>query len=121
LQANPHLLVLLAFLYIAQQRQDIQISVGQDDVAASVELQVESIQSIRELELKYAIGTDLGDRGNSTCLQVFAQLCDEARGRSGGCSRIVGKVAAEAGVDEQLFAVVGLVELDEEDALCMYE
>jgi hypothetical protein len=27
-------------------------------------------------------------------------------------------VAAEAGVDEQLLAVVGLVELDQEDALC---
>jgi hypothetical protein len=27
-------------------------------------------------------------------------------------------MAAEARVDEQLFAVVGLVELDQEDALC---
>jgi hypothetical protein len=27
-------------------------------------------------------------------------------------------MAAEAGVDEQLLAVIGLVELDQEDALC---
>ena len=69
------------------------------------------------MELENAVGTDLGDGRNSPGLQVFAQLCDKARRRSGCGSRIFGKVAAEAGIDEELFAVIGLVKLDEEDAL----
>lgn len=69
------------------------------------------------MELEDAVGADLGDGCDSPSLQVFAQLCDKGRRRSGCGSRIFGKVAAEAGIDEELFAVVGLVEFDEEDAL----
>jgi len=71
------------------------------------------------LELEDAVGADLGDGCDSPSLQVFAQLCDKARRRSGRSSRIFGKVAAEAGIDEELFAVVGLVEFDEKDSLCV--
>jgi hypothetical protein len=70
------------------------------------------------LELEDAIRADLRNGSDSSCLQILAQLCDEAGRRSCGCARIIGEMAAEAGVDEQLLAVVGLVELDQEDALC---
>lgn len=71
------------------------------------------------MELEDAVGADLGDGCDSPSLQVFAQLCDKGRRRSGCGSRIFGKVAAEAGIDEELFAVVGLVEFDEKDSLCV--
>ena len=69
------------------------------------------------MELEDTVGADLGDGCDSPSLQVFAQLCDKGRRRSGCGSRIFGKVAAEAGIDEELFAMIGLVKLDEEDAL----
>lgn len=110
--------MLFALLDIAQQRKDVQVAIGEDDVAASVELEVESVQSVGELELENTVGADLRDGGDSAGLQVLAQLGNEARGRGGGGAGIFGEMAAEARVDEQLFAVVGLVELDQEDALC---
>jgi hypothetical protein len=110
--------VLLALIDIAQQRQDLQIAIGEDNVATSVELKVQSVQPVRELELEYAVGANLGDGGYSARLEILPQLRDKRRGRGGSSACIFGKMAAEARVDEQLLAVVGLVELDEEDALC---
>jgi len=78
LQPCPQLLVLLAFLDIAQQRKDVQVAIGEDDVAASVELEVESVQSVGELELENAVGADLRDGGDSAGLQVLAQFSNEA-------------------------------------------
>jgi hypothetical protein len=110
--------VLFALVHVPQQRQDFEVCIREDNVAACVEFEVQSVQSIRELQFEYAVGANLGDRGYSACFQVLAQFRDKRRGRSGGCARIFGEMAAEARVDEQLLAVVGFVELDEEDSLC---
>ena len=59
------------------------------------------------------------DGRDTSCLQILAELCDEARRGRGRGTRIFSEVAAEARVDEQLFAMVGLVELDEKDSLSM--
>jgi hypothetical protein len=70
--------VLFALVHIAQQRKDIQVAIGQDNVAAGVELEVQSVQSVGELELENAVCADLRDGGDSPGLQVLAQLSDEA-------------------------------------------
>jgi hypothetical protein len=68
LQPNSELLMLFALLDIAQQRKDIQVAIGEDDVATSVELEVESVQAVGELELENAVGADLRDGGDSAGL-----------------------------------------------------
>jgi hypothetical protein len=69
--------VLFALLDIAQQREDVQVAICKNDVAASVELEVEPVQPVGELELENAVGADLGNGGDSAGLQVLAQLSDE--------------------------------------------
>jgi hypothetical protein len=64
------------------------------------------------LELEYAVGADLGYGRHSPSLEILAQFGDKGRGRGSCGARIFGEMAAEAGVDEELFAVVGFVELD---------
>jgi hypothetical protein len=46
LQASPQLFVFGALLDIAQQSQDLQVSVGEHDVSTRVELKVEPVQPV---------------------------------------------------------------------------
>ncbi len=114
-QPNALGLLAVALRDVSQQGQDVQLGVGQDDIAAREELEVEPVRSVAELEFDDAIGADLSDRGDPPGLEELSQTDDE--GTRGGCgsSRKIGQVAAESGVYEELLLAVRLGKLEEED------
>jgi len=101
----------------SQQCNNIQSRIRKHHVTTSVELQKQPVQPVRELELNDPVCADLGDGCDAPRLEVFAQTGDKSRGRGGGGAGEGGEVAAEAAVDDELGAVVGFVEFEEEDAL----
>ncbi len=114
-QADPLGLLPLPLGDIPQQRKNLEVGIGQDDVAAGEELEVQAVGAVAELELDDAVGADLGDLCDAAGLEELAQAGDElARGGGGGACE-VGQVAAEARLDEDLLLAVGLCELEEED------
>ena len=109
--------MLLAFINISKQSQDVQFCIGQDDITAGVELQVQPVKSIGKLKLEYTISANLGDGSKASSLQVLAQFGDKGGWGCSGCPRIFGEMATEARIDEQLFAVVWFVEFDKQNSL----
>jgi len=96
--------------------QDLHVAIGNEDIASSIELEIESVCAIGKLKLYDAIGADLAYRCDSTGAEGFAKLADEGGRFRRGCSGEGGEVASETGFDKQLGSLGRLVEFDEEDA-----
>lgn len=73
---------------------------------------------LAELDVDDPVRPDLRDGRHASRLEGFTQALDEARRSGLGRARVLGEVASETGVDDELLAVVGFGELEEEDALC---
>mgnify|MGYP007026586870 CR=1 FL=1 len=116
LEAYAVALVLGAFVDISEEGDDVEFVVGKDDVSAGVELEEQVVLAVGELNVDDAVGADLGDRRDSSGTEVLSQASDKGRGSSGRGSSKGCKVASETRVDNQLFALLGFGELEEEDA-----
>lgn len=70
------------------------------------------VGAIAEGDVDDAVGADLLDGGDATGFEEFSQPRHERRGRGSRCSRVLGDMASETGVDDELFAMVGFGELE---------
>jgi hypothetical protein len=101
---------------IPQQAQDSALGICENDVAAGIKLEEESVLAVGEGDFDDTVGADLADGCDSPGAEELAQSSDERGGSGGGCSGKRSEVGAETGVDDELLAVLWFCELEEEDA-----
>ena len=114
LEPHSQPFMLCAFIYITQQRNNVQLIVRQDDISTRIELQKQMVKAVGELKFYYAIRANLRNRSYSSSLEGFAQLLYKWRGRRCCGPYKARKMASEARVYNELFSVVGFLELKKE-------
>ena len=107
-QSNPD--ILLGDL--TEVCQNIVFTIGKDDISTGKELQEHMVHAIAEGEVDNAVRPDLLDRGHPARFQGFAESRHELRRRGCGRPRVLGDMAAETRVDDELSAVVRFCELE---------